>query len=158
MQPRRLGAVAVSVALLVSISACASNRRSTTVMPSQVHRTPDQVALQFTESVVRLRYDISEMIVPNQRRLLDNFKTAAGSRPRPKAGWTRDLRAGSISASGNVAAVVLIGSMCNAQARPVCRVNRNPSSSDRFWLVNTVKLGREWYVFFPVPGYKPPSS
>ena len=87
----------------------------------------------------------AQWALPSERKVI--LRVAAKSPPKVRCG--NNLRIGSISFSGKLAFVVLIGTLCepkilltNAEAKnlPYCMTNRNPKVASYFF---TMKLARD---------------
>ena len=135
---------ALCAAVLIG-TACSSGGRSS---GRDAHRSPQAVALAWTEAGVQLKFLASaDLVVPQQRFVAKNLQTGADSGGEP--GYTKNLKVGAVTRRGDDATVVIVGSVCSPAGR--CITNTDPHSANPEFLVHTVHTKAGWYVTFPIP-------
>jgi hypothetical protein len=116
--------------------------RSTEVDPTSARQVAQSV---LTDACDRNFVGAAQWASPSERRVV--LRMATKSTPKLRCG--NNLRIGSVSFSGNLAYVVLVGTLCGptiplanpvAKKIPYCMTNSNPKGASYFF---TLKLARD---------------
>jgi hypothetical protein len=131
---------------------------------SATQSSPESVAIAYVKALYSSTpADAGQFVLPSDRPF---FKIMEGIIAKTnKIGSTRDLAAGSVTATGNSAEVIFTGSLCGTDSvqvstttasHPICVTNTDPKSTK--FLVKLKRVGNEWFVYLPHPSQPPTTT